>query len=177
MQFNLRPPTMTRQLQKELKKRDPFDSLEEEVVLNIHRTADQLSIRGSCMLRDYGLTPAQFSILRVLRSEGKALPILEIGNRTVRIVPGITGLIDRLEEAGLACRQRCTKDRRVVYVAITEKALELMGRVDGPLRGPLPAHDGRHLGAGTGRTCPHHGKNPRTSQSRRPVNSRRNRKC
>jgi DNA-binding MarR family transcriptional regulator len=120
------------QLQKELKKRDPFDSLEEEVVLNIHRTADQLAIRAERMLRDYNLTPAQFSILRVLRSEGKALPILEIGNRTVRIVPGITGLIDRLEEAELVCRQRCTKDRRVVYVAITEKAMELMARIDGP---------------------------------------------
>jgi DNA-binding MarR family transcriptional regulator len=123
---------MTRQLQKELKERDPFASLEEEAVLNIHRTADQLSIRGERMLRDYGLTPAQFSILRVLRSEGKALPILEIGNRTVRVVPGITGLIDRLEEAGLVCRQRCTKDRRVVYVALTEKALELMAGIDGP---------------------------------------------
>ncbi len=124
---------MTRQLQKELKKRDPFASLEEEVVLNISRTADQLSIRAERMFRDYGLTPAQFSILRVLRSEGKALPILEIGNRTVRVVPGITGLIDRLEEAGLVCRQRCTRDRRVIYVAITENALELLARIDDPL--------------------------------------------
>ena len=54
-----------------------------------------------------------------MRGEGKPLPILEIANRTITVVPGITGLVDRLEEAGLVTRQRCVEDRRVIYVALT----------------------------------------------------------
>ena len=47
-------------------------------------------------------------------------------------VPGITGLIDRLEGMGLVARERSTEDRRVVFVAITPKGLDLLARLDGP---------------------------------------------
>jgi MarR family transcriptional regulator, 2-MHQ and catechol-resistance regulon repressor len=50
------------------------------------------------------------------------LPILEIADRMIAVVPGITGLIDRLEEKGLVVRARCKTDRRVIFVAPTEKA-------------------------------------------------------
>ncbi len=46
---------------------------------------------------------------------------------------GITGLIDRLEHAGLVVRERLTSDRRVVHVSITGKALEVLARLDAPL--------------------------------------------
>ena len=68
--------------------------------MNIVRTSDQLQIRFARLLREYGLTsPTQYNILRILRGEGKPLPILEIASRTITVVPGITGLIDRLEQA------------------------------------------------------------------------------
>jgi DNA-binding MarR family transcriptional regulator len=129
------PNQLMKELMKELKKREPFSSVEEEEVLNICRTSDQLLIRAERMFREHGLTGPQYNILRILRGEDKPLPILEIGNRMVRVVPGITALIDRLEEAGLVCRQRCTQDRRVIYVAITEKALQVLGAIDDPLAG------------------------------------------
>ncbi len=66
-------------------------------------------------------------------ARGRPLPILEIAQRTVTVVPGITGLIDRLELAGMVCRQRCTEDRRVIYVAITDRAMKLLSRLDGPV--------------------------------------------
>ena len=62
------------------------------------------------------------------------MPILEIAERTVTVVPGITGLIDRLEQAGMVRRQRCPEDRRVIFVAISEQALKLLDRLDGPIR-------------------------------------------
>jgi hypothetical protein len=64
---------------------------------------------------------AQYNILRILRGEGKPLPILEIASCTITVVPGITGLIDRLERAGFVHRLRCEKDRRVIYVALTDQ--------------------------------------------------------
>ncbi|HEY4312408.1 MAG TPA: MarR family transcriptional regulator [Pirellulales bacterium] len=123
----------TTRLQHELKKRRPFDSVEQEAALNIVRTNDQLQIRFSRLFREFELTPSQYNVLRILRGEGQPLPILEIANRTITVVPGITGLIDRLEEAGLVARQRCEEDRRVVYVSLTAKATKLLAKIDQPL--------------------------------------------
>ena len=51
----------------------------------------------------------------------------------IAAVPGITGLIDRLEGLGLVTRERSAEDRRVVFAAITPKGLELLARLDQPL--------------------------------------------
>jgi DNA-binding MarR family transcriptional regulator len=120
-------------LQKELKKRSPFDSPEQEASLNIARTADRFGIRFARLFREHGLTPSQYNVLRILRGEGQPLPILEVADRMLAAVPGITGLIDRLEGMGLLARRRCTEDRRVVFVEITPKALDLLGRLDEPV--------------------------------------------
>src|ERR1700727_2349173 len=120
-------------LQHELKKKRPFESPEEEALLSIVRTNDQLKIRSARLFREYGLTPSQYNILRILRGEGKPLPILEIASRTITVVPGITGLIDRLERAGLVHRLRCEKDRRVIFVALTDQGTKTLADIDEPL--------------------------------------------
>ena len=123
----------TPKLQQELKKKRPFGSREEEATLNIVRTSDQLQIRFARLLREHGLTPSQYNVLRILRGEGKPLPILEIASRTITVVPGITGLIDRLERAGFVHRLRCEKDRRVIYVALTDQGTKTLADLDEPL--------------------------------------------
>jgi DNA-binding MarR family transcriptional regulator len=123
----------TPKLQHELKKKRPFESAEEEAALNVVRTSDQLQIRFARLLREHGLTPSQYNVLRILRGEGKPLPILEIASRTITVVPGITGLIDRLEQAGFVNRLRCEKDRRVIYVALTDHATTTLADLDEPL--------------------------------------------
>jgi DNA-binding MarR family transcriptional regulator len=124
---------MASRLQQELKKRGPFQSLEQEVILNIARTGDQLFVRAERLLREYGLTGSQYNILRILRGEGKPLPMQEIASRTVQVVPGITGITDRLEAAGLVRRERSTEDRRVIFVSITKKGLAILTELDEPL--------------------------------------------
>ena len=124
----------TPKLQHELKKKRPFESPEEEALLSVVRTSDQLQIRFARLLREYGLTsPTQYNILRILRGEGKPLPILEIASRTITVVPGITGLIDRLERAGFVNRLRCEKDRRIIYVALTDQGMTTLAALDEPL--------------------------------------------
>ncbi len=120
-------------LQRELKKRKPFDSLEQEANLNILRTNDRFENRLGKLFREYGLTASQYNVLRILRGEGKPLPSLEIAERMVQVVPAITGLIDRLEKQDLVIRQRCSEDRRVVYVDITAKGLAILKKMDTPL--------------------------------------------
>jgi DNA-binding MarR family transcriptional regulator len=120
-------------LQRELKKKKPFELPEQETFLNLLRTADQLQIRFARLFRRFGLTPQQYNILRILRGEGRPLPILEIAARMITVVPGITGLIDRLEAASLVERKRCDDDRRVIYVAIAPRATEILAQIDRPL--------------------------------------------
>jgi len=123
----------TKLLQRELKKKQPFDSPEQEAVLNIVRTSDRFQNRFLRLFREYGLTPSQYNVLRILRGEGKPLPCLEIAGRMIQVVPAITGLLDRLEHQGLVERERCTEDRRVVYVALTEKARGMLSELDEPV--------------------------------------------
>src|SRR5215471_16782282 len=123
----------TPKLQQELKKKRPFESSEQEAALSVLRTNDQLMICFARLFRKHGLTPSQYNILRILRGEAKPLPILEIASRTITVVPGITGLIDRLEQAGFVNRLRCEKDRRVIYVGLTDQGTRALAALDEPL--------------------------------------------
>jgi len=120
-------------LQRELKKRKPFESLEQEAILNLWRTADQFQIAFARLFREHGLTESQYNVLRILRGEGQPLPILEVANRLITAVPGITGVIDRLEGMGLVQRSRSAEDRRVVYVAITDRGIDVLNTLDEPV--------------------------------------------
>ncbi|WP_417390132.1 MarR family winged helix-turn-helix transcriptional regulator [Gimesia sp.] len=119
-------------LQHEIKKKQPFDSLEQAAILNILRTSDVFHNQFGRLFREYSLTPSQYNVLRILRGEGKPMPSLEIANRMVQVVPAITGLLDRLQAQELIKRNRCTEDRRVVYIEITPKALKLLKEIDKP---------------------------------------------
>ncbi|QGQ22538.1 MarR family transcriptional regulator [Gimesia benthica] len=119
-------------LQEELKKKQPFDSLEQAAILNILRTSDIFHNQFGKLFREFGLTPSQYNVLRILRGEGKPMPSLEIAGRMVQVVPAITGLLDRLQAQDLVKRKRCTEDRRVVYIEITPKALKLLKQIDEP---------------------------------------------
>lgn len=48
------------------------------------------------------------------------------------MVPGITGLSDRLETAGFVNRERCENDRRVINVDITAKGTKTLSELDEP---------------------------------------------
>lgn len=120
-------------LQQELKKKQPFDSPEQEAILNILRTGDWLDNRMGRFFREFGITSSQYNVLRILRGEGKPMPSLEIADRMIQVVPAITGLIDRLEQHGFVVRRRCEEDRRVVFVEATDKATALLKEIDEPL--------------------------------------------
>ena len=61
------------------------------------------------------------------------MPCLEIADRMVQVVPAMTGLLDRLEKQELVRRDRCVKDRRVIFVELTEKGMQLLQQLDQPV--------------------------------------------
>ncbi len=123
-----------RRLGTELRQLRPFPSQAVYAFLAIQRTADDLSTAFTQLLKPYGLTSTQYNVLRILRGAGdEGLPTLEIGQRMVRREPDVPRLVDRLEKAGWVVRERCTKDRRVVYGRLTELGRELLARLDAPV--------------------------------------------
>lgn len=120
-------------LERRIGKREAFRTLEEAAMLGLVRTTDRVQGRVARLLREHGLTPAQYNVLRILRGEGRPTPILEIAQRMLTETPGITGLIDRLEKLELVQRRRCETDRRVVFVAIEPKAEAILAGLDQPI--------------------------------------------
>ncbi len=103
-------------------------------VLAILRAADTLRRRGMALLAPYGLTPQQFNVLRILRgARPDGLCTLTIAERMIEQTPGITRLIDRLEQKKLVVRVRSDDDRRQVWCRITPAGLQLLARLDTPV--------------------------------------------
>src|SRR6476660_4101581 len=118
-------------LGRDIKKSKPFDSLEQEAMLNLARTWDILS--GEIMTRVFkpaALSAAQYNVLRILRGAGEHLPCGEIASRMITRAPDMTRLLDRLEKRKLVSRCRQPNDRRVVAVRITDAGLRLLAGLD-----------------------------------------------
>jgi DNA-binding MarR family transcriptional regulator len=118
----------------EIKKKNPFDSLEQEVFLNLLRTADILGRQIEHFLKSAGLSPNQYNVLRILRGAGEGLACGEIADRMITRDPDMTRLLDRIEKQGLITRCRPPRDRRIVITEITKKGLAILARLDEPVR-------------------------------------------
>lgn len=121
-------------LQQQLKKEAPFESPEQEAYLNLLRTHNMVTAAPNRLLKTFGLSSAQYNILKILESRPEGLPCLEIVEQMVTRVPDITRLIDRLADAKLVERNRSLSDRRVVMITITEPGAELLRRIRAPLQ-------------------------------------------
>jgi DNA-binding MarR family transcriptional regulator len=118
----------------ELKQTKPFESLQNEVFVNIIRTAEVFNRKLSEFLKAFELTSSQFNVLRILRgAEPDGLICREIGERMIAFDPDVTKLLDRLEARDLIVRERQQKDRRIITVRISEEGLKLLKEIDRPI--------------------------------------------
>lgn len=129
-------------LQHEIGKKKPFDAPEVEAFLNVLRSASVLSAPIERLLATRQLSPSAYNVLRILRGSLRTSPdprthpgrrCADIGRELVTRVPDVTRLVDRLVRRGFVERRRCPRDRRVVYVRITRKGLDVLASLDRPL--------------------------------------------
>ncbi|WP_294512021.1 MarR family transcriptional regulator [uncultured Intestinimonas sp.] len=80
------------------------------------------------------LTFPQALVLNVLGEEGP-LPISSLAERTGSANSTVSGIVDRLEKLELARRVRSGEDRRVIYVAVTDKYQSLRERAEANVGG------------------------------------------
>ena len=129
----------------ELIKQDRFADASQKVMLNILVTSSWVTSQLSSAMARYGVTPAQYNVLRILRGSYPAkMTCSEIGSRLLDRTPDVTRLLNRLESAGLIERMRSTSDRRVVEVGITDKGADLLKAMD-PEIGKIQNRLARHL--------------------------------
>lgn len=125
-----------------------FDSLEQEVFLNMWRTYDRLRQLEDGLFQQFDLTPQQYNVLRLLQAEyPSGLQTLQLAGRLVSRAPDITRMLDKLETRGLIERTRRADNRRVVEVALTDAGLKLLQAIAEPLQ-DCHARQLGHLSAG-----------------------------
>ena len=121
-----------RRLRRIIKQRKPFQSLQQEVFLEVLRTGHALVQDLVHLLKPYGLTQPQYNVLRILRGAGPAgLPTGEVGDRMVASrEPDVTRLLVRMQRSGLVRRARRPDNRRIVTASITREGLRVLEALD-----------------------------------------------
>ncbi len=101
---------------------------EHEAVLNIVYTGELLAKEATRLLRDFGLTQTQLNVLMLLggQSDDGCLGQTDLGRMLLVNRSNVTGLIDRMEEAGWVRRAAADEDRRVKVVCLTAEGRRLL---------------------------------------------------
>jgi DNA-binding MarR family transcriptional regulator len=122
-------------IQAAIKQTRPFRSRRQEALVGLMLTAEAVKWPMQDLLAAHeDLTLQQYNVLRILRGAGASgLPTLEIGARLIERTPGVTRLIDRMEQKGLVVRERARDDRRLVLCRITETGISLLKKLDRPV--------------------------------------------
>lgn len=119
------PPTVLQRL-----KQRSFDDPYQEAVLSLLVAADVINRELESRCEQYGITAAQYNVLRILRGVHPAgHPRSEIIVRMIHVAPDVTRLIDRLERLELATRGKSDTDGRLSLTFITEKGLALLAKM------------------------------------------------
>jgi DNA-binding MarR family transcriptional regulator len=108
-----------------------IETMEHECLLNVLYTATMLYKASYIYFRQYGITDAQFNVLIQLQYEKQqGLSQADLGRRLVVNKADMTGIIDRLEKAGLVAREDHPKDRRINIIEITRKGKDIVNNLE-----------------------------------------------
>ena len=118
-------------LKADIAQQSAFQSVEEEALLNLLRTADTLEREVQHKIKPWGITATQYNVLRILRgARPEALTCTDIGDRMIAAEPDITRLLSRLTALKLIRQHRDRHDRRVVRTEISDQGLKLLSEMD-----------------------------------------------
>jgi DNA-binding MarR family transcriptional regulator len=117
-------------LQKELDLDLPFEDICHEAMLGIVRTSTLASIVAGKILRQFGLTEAQFNVLFALKYKTRALTQVELGRRLVVTRATVTSVLDKLVSKGYVERCSVPDNRRSYHVELTAAGLRVVDALE-----------------------------------------------
>src|SRR3954453_22304761 len=107
----------------------PMERIEECISFLLGKAYQQVNQASKRRLAPYGVTPVQYALLKVL-AERDGQTGSELGERLLLDSATITGILDRLERAGLLERRADATDRRVHRIFVTAQGRELQSALD-----------------------------------------------
>ncbi|MBR9915106.1 MAG: MarR family transcriptional regulator [Algicola sp.] len=106
-----------------------FENQKVKAFLNIIYTANWISSCQNEFFKDFGISPQQYNILRILNGANDALNVQTIKDRMLERSPNATRLMDKLCAKKLIQRLPSEHDRRVVKIEITKKGQDLLAAI------------------------------------------------
>ena len=108
-------------------------ALMQELEFAVRKSSALGVIFGQTVANRVGVSSSDLECLDFLNIEGR-VTAGRLAELTGLTTGAITGVIDRMERAGLVRRERDEEDRRKVYVAIVPEAMARVGRFYEPLQ-------------------------------------------
>ncbi|MCC6738514.1 MAG: MarR family transcriptional regulator [Planctomycetia bacterium] len=127
------PPSRTRRSPDSGAGRTGRAGLIQECVETLNEIFREVDVFSKRSLRMHGVSGPQLWAMRTIRRAG-SVSMGQLAARMHLHVSTVTGIIDRLQEAGLVTRTRSSEDRRILHVAITEKGRKVVARAPEPPR-------------------------------------------
>lgn len=106
-----------------------FENNRVKALLNIIYTANWITSCQNEFFKDFGISPQQYNILRILNGAGEALNVQTIKNRMLERSPNATRLMDKLCAKKFIERLPSEHDRRVVKIVITNQGKDLLNSI------------------------------------------------
>lgn len=108
-----------------------------KALLNILYTANWISSYQNDFFKDYGISPQQYNILRILKGAGEPINVQIVKDRMIERSPNATRLMDKLCAKNYIERLACPEDRRVVKISITQEGKNLLESIPDSLNNDL----------------------------------------
>lgn len=109
-----------------------------EIIYFIQRLMQAAECYNKELNKEHNISIPQLNCLMTLYENGP-LPLNVIAQSILVNSSTVTGIIDRLEEKGMANRKRVSPDRRVITVALTEDGRMLAQNAPPPLQTKIVA--------------------------------------
>tara|TARA_B110000090_G_scaffold208682_1_gene263070 strand:- start:649 stop:1110 length:462 start_codon:yes stop_codon:yes gene_type:complete len=108
-----------------------FHSEQEKAFVNLIHTPAHFESLFSHFIKDFGLSPQQYNVLRILRGQSpNAILGGELQKRMLHNMSNATRLVDKLVEKGLVDRSKNSNDKRQILVSINKQGLKLLAKLD-----------------------------------------------
>ncbi|MES2788687.1 MAG: cupin domain-containing protein [Planctomycetota bacterium] len=130
VQSNLLRPASP--LQRELKKRAPFEVPEQETGLNLRRTSSQFETEFAALFKAHGIASTMYNVLRILRGTGAPLSKEEIASRLVVHTANFDEQIAGMITQG-RLQQVTTAEDESPQLTITAQGLQILEDLDRPV--------------------------------------------
>lgn len=99
-------------------------------IINLIYTYNWMNEKMKSVFDKEGITGQQYNILRILRGAGKPISTLQIRERMLDKMSDTSRIVDRLVLKGLAQKNTCKNDKRLVDVSISAKGKKILANID-----------------------------------------------